>query len=391
MPALWEDDSAEVPLFGPRPHDPPVPYFQAAVVLCFFGEVVTALTTRPDARLLTTLTSVEGGHPVWAIDVDGHPVAVVRPLMGAPATVAVLGELIGLGGRCFVAVGGAGALLPDLVLGHAVIVSSAVRDEGTSFHYLPPSRTVDADPDGVDVLRRPPSVTPRSTSTRVGICSPMPSTGRCWAGFDCRDRGHHPRGVPRRPRRPPHHGGVGDRGTPLVAAVCRDDGHRFSKPVTAEIRLVAGLGVAGDAHAGVTVQHRSRVRADPTQPNLRQVHLMHAELFDDLAAAGYPVGPGDLGENITTSGVDLLGLPRGTVLRIGDEAVVEVTGLRNPCQQINEFRAGLLREVLFTDPAGRVVRRAGIMGVVVHSGPVTAGDLIRVERPEQPWQPLERV
>jgi len=176
-----------------------------------------------------------------------------------------------------------------------------------------------------------------------------------------------------------------------VVAVCRDDGHRFSKPVTAQISLVAGLGVAGDSHAGVTVQHRSRVRADPTQPNLRQVHLIHVELFDDLAAVGYPVGPGDLGENITTSGVDLLGLPRGAVLRIGDEAVVEVTGLRNPCQQINDFRAGLLREVLSTDRDGRVVRKAGIMGVVVRGGPVTAGDAIRVDRPEQPWEPLDRV
>ncbi len=182
----------------------------------------------------------------------------------------------------------------------------------------------------------------------------------------------------------------GGRG-PVVVAVCRDDGHRFSKPVTGEISLVAGLGVAGDSHAGVTVQHRSRVEADPTQPNLRQVHLIHVELFDDLAAAGYPVKPGDLGENITTSGVDLLGLPRGAVLRIGKEAVVEVTGLRNPCQQINDFRAGLLREVLSTDRDGRVVRRAGIMGVVVRGGPVTAGDAIRVDRPEQPWEPLERV
>lgn len=177
----------------------------------------------------------------------------------------------------------------------------------------------------------------------------------------------------------------------MVVAVCRDDGHRFSKPVTAQISLVAGLGVAGDSHAGVTVQHRSRARADPTQPNLRQVHLIHVELFDDLAAVGYPVEPGDLGENITTSGVDLLGLPRGAVLRIGDEAVVEVTGLRNPCQQINDFRAGLLREVLSTDRDGRVVRKAGIMGVVVRGGPVTAGDAIRVERPEQPWEPLDRV
>jgi len=184
---------------------------------------------------------------------------------------------------------------------------------------------------------------------------------------------------------------VGGGGGPVVVAVCRDDGHRFSKLVTAQVSLIAGLGVAGDSHAGATVQHRSRVRADPTQPNLRQVHLIHAELFDDLAAAGYTIKPGDLGENITTNGLDLLGLPRGTVLRIGDDAVVEVTGLRNPCQQINDFRAGLLREVLSTDADGRVVRRAGIMGVVVRGGPVTAGDAIRVEPPDQPWEPLERV
>ncbi len=153
-PALLEDDSAEPPLFGPLPHDPPVRDFPAAVVLCFFHEVVTALATHPGPRVLTTLTSVASENPVWQIDVDGRPVAVVRPSMGAPATVAVLEELIALGGRCFVAVGGAGALLPDLVLGHAVVVSGAVRDEGTSFHYLPPARTVDADPAGVDVLQR---------------------------------------------------------------------------------------------------------------------------------------------------------------------------------------------------------------------------------------------
>jgi uridine phosphorylase len=136
------------------PTTPPVRDFPAAVVLCFFSEVVDAVADRPDARLIATLTSVEGSHPVWAIDVDGRPVAVFRASLGAPAAVGFFEELIALGGRCFVAVGGAGALRPDLVLGHAVIVSGAVRDEGTSFHYLPPTRTVDADPAGVDVLRR---------------------------------------------------------------------------------------------------------------------------------------------------------------------------------------------------------------------------------------------
>jgi MOSC domain-containing protein YiiM len=117
----------------------------------------------------------------------------------------------------------------------------------------------------------------------------------------------------------------------VVVAVSRDTDHRFSKPSTDEIRLLTGLGVEGDAHAGVTVQHRSRVAADPMQPNLRQVHLIQAELHEELHEQGFGVAPGELGENITTRGLDLLGLPRGTVLRLGDSATVEVTGLRNPC------------------------------------------------------------
>ncbi|WP_037914772.1 MOSC domain-containing protein [Actinacidiphila yeochonensis] len=180
-----------------------------------------------------------------------------------------------------------------------------------------------------------------------------------------------------------------DSGT--VVAVSRDGDHRFSKPVRSRIRLLAGLGVEGDAHLGTTVQHRSRVRRDPTQPNLRQVHLMRAELFEELSASGYEVGPGELGENITTRGLDLHSLPTGTLLRIGGEAVVEITGLRNPCRQIEAFRSGLLKQVVGHDADGGVVRRAGVMGVVVAGGTVKPGDPVVVELPAGPHRPLEKV
>lgn len=173
-------------------------------------------------------------------------------------------------------------------------------------------------------------------------------------------------------------------------AVGRDGEHRFSKAVTPEVELLTGLGVAGDAHAGVTVQHRSRVAADPTQPNLRQVHLIHADLFAELSEGGLHVAPGQLGENITTSGLDLLGLPRGTRLHLGERAVVEVTGLRNPCVQINAFQPGLLPALVGRDDDGRVVRKAGVMGVVVAGGTVAAGDEIRVVLPSRPFHALER-
>ncbi|MFF5719120.1 MOSC domain-containing protein [Streptomyces buecherae] len=176
-----------------------------------------------------------------------------------------------------------------------------------------------------------------------------------------------------------------------VIAVCSDDQHAFSKPVREEITLLAGLGVEGDAHLGVTVQHRSRAAQDPTQPNLRQVHLLQSELFPDLAAAGFTVRPGDLGENVTTSGVDLLGLPVGTLLRLGATAVVEVTGLRNPCRQIDAFSDGLLKQVVGRDADGQVVRKAGVMGIVREGGAVRPGDAIRVELPVGPHRPLERV
>jgi MOSC domain-containing protein YiiM len=141
-----------------------------------------------------------------------------------------------------------------------------------------------------------------------------------------------------------------------VVAVSRDSDHRFSKPVVDAIVLIEGWGIEGDTHAGVTVQHRSRVARDPTQPNLRQVHLIHAELFDEVASAGYHVEPGQLGENVTTRGVDLLALPTDTVLHLGRDAIVRVTGLRNPCQQINGFEPGLLREVLGRAEGGTVER-----------------------------------
>jgi MOSC domain-containing protein YiiM len=166
--------------------------------------------------------------------------------------------------------------------------------------------------------------------------------------------------------------------------------HTFSKPPREVITLLEGLGVEGDAHCGATVKHRSRVRADPSQPNLRQVHLMHAELFDDLAAAGYEVTPGQLGENVTTRGISLLDLPVGARLHLGT-AVVAVTGLRNPCAQINDFQAGLLKQVVHTDPDGNVVRLAGIMGTVARGGQIRPGDGIEVELPPEPHFPLTRV
>jgi MOSC domain-containing protein YiiM len=179
--------------------------------------------------------------------------------------------------------------------------------------------------------------------------------------------------------------------TGTILAVSRDATHRFSKPPCPEIRLLAGLGVEGDAHLGVTVQHRSRVAADPTQPNLRQLHLIQAELFAELAAAGFAVAPGQLGENVTTSGLDLLALPRGTRLHLGQGAIVEVTGLRNPCAQIDRFQPGLMAAVLGRDIKGGLVRKAGIMAIVLAGGTLRPGDPVRAELPPLPHHRLERV
>jgi MOSC domain-containing protein YiiM len=174
----------------------------------------------------------------------------------------------------------------------------------------------------------------------------------------------------------------------FVTAVSRDEAHAFSKPARASIRLIAGLGVEGDAHAGRTVRHRSRVARDPSAPNLRQVHLIHAELHDELNRIGFGVAPGDMGENITTRGIDLLGLPAGTRLMIGPRAAVEVTGLRNPCTQLDGFRPGLMKAVLDRDSDGGLVRKAGVMAVVLSSGPVSPGAPIEVVFPPGPRVPL---
>ncbi|MEU9554117.1 MOSC domain-containing protein [Streptomyces fumanus] len=176
-----------------------------------------------------------------------------------------------------------------------------------------------------------------------------------------------------------------------VTAVSSNGEYSFTKPNRESITLLAGLGVEGDVHAGVTVKHRSRVAQDPTQPNLRQVHLLHEELFAEVGADGFRVAPGDLGENITTRGIDLLGLPVGTLLRLGDTAVVEVTGLRNPCVQIDRFQDGLLKRVVARDGNGRLVRKAGIMSIVTEGGVVRPGDPITVELPSGPHRPLDRV
>ena len=176
-----------------------------------------------------------------------------------------------------------------------------------------------------------------------------------------------------------------------VVAVASSPVHAFSKHSRPVIKLVEGLGVEGDAHSGATVQHRSRVRRDPTQPNLRQVHLLHAELLDEVHRAGHRVVPGAMGENVTTVGVDLLALPVGTVLLLGDVAEVSVTGLRNPCYQIDDFSDGLLSLVLHRDADGALVRRAGVMGVVRRSGAVRPGDPVTVVLPEPPYRALDRV
>ena len=176
---------------------------------------------------------------------------------------------------------------------------------------------------------------------------------------------------------------AGDEVDASVAAVAAAGSHRFSKTVRPDIELRAGLGVAGDAHQGATVKHRSRVLRDPSQPNLRQVHILHQELLRELAAQGFTVGAGDIGENVLTRGIDLLGLPRHAILRLGDRAVVQVTGLRNPCRQLDDFQPGLMAATLGRDAQGDLVRKAGVMAIVLESGTVRPGDPVRVELPSE--------
>jgi MOSC domain-containing protein YiiM len=170
---------------------------------------------------------------------------------------------------------------------------------------------------------------------------------------------------------------------PIIVSVSRGGQHTFSKPVVSAIRLVAGLGVEGDAHLGEKVKHRSRVRKNPDDPNLRQVHLIHEELFAELRQGGFEIVAGAIGENVTTRGIDLLGLPTGTRLRLGAEAVVEITGLRNPCRQLDDFAPGLMAATLGRDAEGRLVRKAGVMAIVIAGGDVQVGDAITVELPAQ--------
>jgi hypothetical protein len=177
----------------------------------------------------------------------------------------------------------------------------------------------------------------------------------------------------------------------VVTAVSRSATHTMSKPNQGSIMLLVGLGVEDDAHKGETVKHRSRVARDPNQPNLRQVHLIHSELHDELREGGFEMCPGQMGENVTTRGVDLLGLPTGARLHLGDAAVVEVTGLRNPCAQLDGLQRGLMAATLDRDAEGNLVRKAGIMGIVLTGGELRAGDSIRVELPPEPHSPLAPV
>jgi MOSC domain-containing protein YiiM len=179
--------------------------------------------------------------------------------------------------------------------------------------------------------------------------------------------------------------------TAAVLAVHRSGVHQFSKATVARIDLLAGLGVEGDAHNGVTVKHRSRVARDPTQPNLRQVHLLHAEILAELAGKGFDIAPGAIGENITTTGIDLLALPTGARLQVGATCVIEVTGLRNPCVQLDQYRAGLMAALLDKSAAGELILKAGVMGIVLASGPVVTGDCVTVELPALPHRGLVRV
>lgn len=178
---------------------------------------------------------------------------------------------------------------------------------------------------------------------------------------------------------------------PSILSVAAASSHAFSKQAVAKITLIAGLGVAGDAHAGERVKHRSRVARDPTQPNLRQVHLLHAELFEELAPLGFALNAGDIGENVLTRGLDLLALPAGTILRLGESATVALTGLRNPCYQLDDFAPGLMKATLGRAEDGSLIRKAGVMAVVREGGVVRPGDAITVTLPDGPQVPLAPV
>ncbi len=176
-----------------------------------------------------------------------------------------------------------------------------------------------------------------------------------------------------------------------VISVSKSPKHTFNKFVCPEINLLKGLGVERDAHMGKKVKHRSRVAKDPNQPNLRQVHLIQSELFDELKDRGYMVSPGQMGENITTRGIDLLTLPTNTILSIGESASIQIKGLRNPCKQIDSIQEGLMNEVIDRDSNGNLIRKSGVMGIVLEGGIIREGDSISIEFPPKPFKALERV
>lgn len=178
---------------------------------------------------------------------------------------------------------------------------------------------------------------------------------------------------------------------PYITAVHRSPEHSFSKESYGSITLLKGLGVEGDAHCGVKVKHRSRVAQNPDQPNLRQVHLIHSELHDELNANGFNIKAGDMGENITTRGIDLLSLPCDTILYLGESAAVQLTGLRNPCKQLNDFQEGLTKAVLDKTPDGKLIRKSGVMGIVLQGGPLSASDKIRIQLPPKPHIEMDRI
>lgn len=178
---------------------------------------------------------------------------------------------------------------------------------------------------------------------------------------------------------------------PNVESLSKDDQHNFSKQCVEALTLLEGLGVEGDAHCGSTVKHRSRVKADPTQPNLRQVHLIQAELLEELQERGFDVSAGSLGENILTREIDILALPKDSILTIGETAQLKVTGLRNPCSQLDNYQKGLTRAVLDRDKQGNLIRKAGVMSVVLCGGEVKIGDPIKIKLPPKPHQKLEKI
>jgi hypothetical protein len=175
-----------------------------------------------------------------------------------------------------------------------------------------------------------------------------------------------------------------------VLAVCSDASHRFGKTARLRVRFIEGHGIDDDAHAGAVIRHRYLARREPQLPNDRQVHLLQSELFDDLRTLGYDVGPGELGENVTTRGLKLLELPLGSLLRLGSTAVVELTGLRTPCGYIDKYQKGLKRQMIVRTSDGPTFR-CGAMGIVRASGEVSPADPIAFEGAPEPWRPLPAI